>query len=188
MFIESETINKLKEKYGCPKTADFEIPVGRDEYNRIKNSQKNKRQHDVTLYIEKEGKWVVIAKHFYPPGMYRAPSGGINPDEDFIEGAKREALEETGCNIELISFLLIANVTFFVSGNPHEKIEWNSYVFHAKYISGDFNFTDIKEIKEVKLAELDEFENYKKIMLEQNIGGLRYRAGLHDKVKTLISS
>lgn len=187
MFIKAEIVNYLKKKFGCPQTADFQIPISTEEYDRIKSSQKNERQHDVTLYIEKDDKWVVIAKHFYPPGMYRAPSGGINPDEDFIEGAKREALEETGCNIELVHFLLITNVTFFVFDNPKKKIKWHSYVFHAKYVSGDFNFTDIKEIKEVKLAELSEFDNFKKIMLKQNIGGLKYRAGLHDMVKTLIS-
>jgi 8-oxo-dGTP pyrophosphatase MutT (NUDIX family) len=188
MFIKSDIINSLKEKFGCPRTAEFHIPVGLEEYDRIKGSQKNNRQHDVTLYIEKDSKWVVIAKHFYPPGMYRAPSGGINPSEDFIEGAKREALEETGCDIELIKFLLLTNVIFYVKDDPDRKIEWHSYVFHAKYISGDFDFSDTKEIKEVKLADLSEFEIYKEIMLRQNIGGLNYRAGLHDKVKDLISS
>lgn len=188
MFINSDTINSLKEKFGCPQTADFQIPVGLKEYERIKSSQKNNRQHDVTLYIEKDGKWVVIAKHFYPPGMYRAPSGGINPNEDFIDGAKREALEETGCDIELIKFLLLTNVSFDVKDDPDKKIEWHSYVFHAKYISGDFNFSDTNEIKEVKLADLSEFEIYKEIMLKQNIGGLNYRVGLHDIVKDLISA
>jgi 8-oxo-dGTP pyrophosphatase MutT (NUDIX family) len=188
MFIDSDIINSLKEKFGCPQTADFQIPVSLEEYERIKSSQKNDREHDVTLYIEKDSKWVVIAKHFYPPGMYRAPSGGINPGEDFIEGAKREALEETGCKIELNKFLLITNVTFYVPDDHDKKINWHSYVFHAKYTSGDFDFSDTKEIKEVKLADLSEFEIFKEIMLKQNIGGLAYRAGLHDKVKTLISA
>lgn len=188
MYITSDTINQLKEKFGCPQTADFLIEVSIEEYERIKSSQKNDRQHDVTLYIEKDNKWVVIAKHFYPPGMYRAPSGGINPNEDFIKGTKREALEETGCNIELVKFILFTNVTFYVPKQSDKKIEWHSFVFYAKYISGDFNFSDTKEIKEVKLAELSEFEKFKEIMLKQNIGGLRYRAGLHDKIKFLISS
>ena len=64
------------------------------------------------MYIIKENKIIVVAKHFYPKGLFRAPSGGINVGEDFIDGAKREALEETGCEIEISKFLLKTNVQF----------------------------------------------------------------------------
>ncbi|MEW6411155.1 MAG: NUDIX hydrolase [Candidatus Zixiibacteriota bacterium] len=186
MFLESGAIERLKQKYGMPQEASFLIPVDLKEFERIKASQKRERSHDVTVYIVKDGKIVVIAKHFYPPGMYRAPSGGIHPGEDFEDGAKREALEETGCRVELKRFLLVSNVIFELVPRDGRTIEWTSYVFQAQYLSGDFQFTDTHEIREVRLAELSEFEHFSKIMRQMPIGGLHYRAALHDKVKSLL--
>ena len=184
MFITESTIKSLKDKYGQPETATFEFAVSDDEYKTISGSQKHGRKHDVTLYIIKDDQIIVIAKHFYPPDLYRAPSGGINPGEDFIAGAKREAFEETGCNIKIEKFILETNVNFL---NKNNNISWNSYVFQARYIDGDFKFTDHHEIREVRLASPIEFETFSKIMRSSSIGGLHYRAALHDRVKPLLS-
>ena len=152
MYLNDEEIKKLTGPYGVPERAEFLIPVDEIEYDRIKSSQKHERSHDVTLYIFKGDKILVIAKHFYPPGMYRAPSGGVAPGEDFVSGAKREALEETGCEIELQRFLLVSNVSFELVPRDGRTIDWTSYVFRARYVSGDFDFSDKQEIKEVRLS------------------------------------
>lgn len=183
MFVSDLTIAELAARYGQPHAADFTIPVDREEFNRIKGSQKHGRKHDFTLYIFKGEDIVVIAKPFYPPGMYRAPSGGLHPGEDARTGIYREAMEETGCKIKLERFLLRTEVAFVCD---NDTIEWNSYVFKASYLSGDFNFTDRREIKEVRLVRLSEFETFSRIMRESKIGGLHYRAALHDAVKELL--
>ncbi len=185
MFISNDTILKLSEKYGNPKEVSFEYEISEDEYNLIKSSQKKGREHDVTLYIIKENKIIVIAKHFYPKELYRAPSGGINPGEDFIVGAKREALEETGCTIQFDKFLLKTNVQF-KQKNSNKVIKWYSYVFQARYVDGNFEFTDRDEIREVAVVELEQFEKFSQIMRASSIGGLHYRAALHDEVKELL--
>ena len=186
MFITPDTIASLKKSFGQPHEQSFDIKVTVKEHDFIQSTQKHGRMHDVTLYIKKENEYFVIAKHFYPPDLYRAPSGGINPGEDFIVGAKREALEETGCEIRLSRFILLTNVNFYVEDEPDKRIEWHSYVFLADYISGDFKFTDKHEIREVRLAKLEEFDGYSKIMRSTDIGGLHYRAALHDAVKKLL--
>lgn len=187
MFITPDIIERIASEYGQPVEESFSIPTTEKEYDRIKSSQKNGREHDVTLYIKKDDKFIVIAKHFYPPKMFRSMSGGINPGEDFESGAKREAMEETGCEIELKRFLLKTNVSFFIENDPdNREIIWHSFVFLADYVSGDFNFTDKHEIREVKLATLDDFESFKQIMLSLDLSGLHYRAALHDKVKELL--
>lgn len=188
MFITEEILQPLIERYGSPQTKSFEIPVTKEEFDRIKSSQKKEREHDVTLYIFNDDKVAVIAKHFYPPGMYRAPSGGINPGEDFVEGAKREAREETGCEIELEQFLLRANVTFYLDNDREQMIIWHSYIFKAKYLSGNFEFTDKREIREARWAKLAEFEKFAAIMRSTNIGGLHYRAALHEAVLETLST
>lgn len=187
MFITKTILHPLIEQYGTPQTKSFEIAVDQKEFDRIKSSQKNGREHDVTLYIFNGDKVAVIAKHFYPPEMYRAPSGGINPGEDFVEGAKREAHEETGCEIELEQFILRTNVTFYLVDDPQKIIEWHSYVFKAKYLSGDLEFTDTNEIREARWATLPEFERFSEIMRSTDIGGLHYRAALHEAVLAIIN-
>lgn len=185
MFIKKETIQQLSEQFGQPKDMFFEFDVSEKEYNGIKSSQKNGREHDVTLYIVKDKKIIVIAKHFYPQGLFRAPSGGINPGEDFVKGAKREAREETGCEIQFEKFLLKTNIQFKQTESD-KVINWHSYIFQAKYISGKFEFTDTKEIREVALVDLEQFEKYSETMRASSVGGLHYRAALHDEVKKLL--
>jgi len=186
MFITSDMIERLKSEYGAPEYEDFHISVSRKEIDFIRSTQKDGRHHDVTLYIVKDKQIIVTAKHFYPPGMYRAPSGGVNRGEEIVDGAKREALEETGCEIDLERFLLVTNVLFEYEEDPPDELLWHSYVFQARYVSGDFNFTDKHEIREVRLAGLDEFSGFAKVMRGMDIGGLRYRAALHERVAPLL--
>lgn len=183
MFVEDNVIQAMVDRYGEPEMADFEIESSDEEVARIKSSQKNGRDHDVTVYAFKDDHVIVIAKPFYPPGMYRAPSGGIDPGEDFELGAKREMREETGCEIELQKFLLMTKVAFV---SESDRVDWRSFVFQARYVSGDFEFTDTNEIREVKLATLDEFTEYAKIMRRLDLGGLKYRAALHERVEPLL--
>src|SRR3972149_9222707 len=112
MSVTDDMIRKMEENYGRPRRASFVVDVSGEEFARIRRSQKNGRNHDVTLYIKKKDKLVVIAKPFYPPGLYRAPSGGLKPGEGVIEGLNREMLEEAGCEIRLDRFLLRTSVTF----------------------------------------------------------------------------
>jgi 8-oxo-dGTP pyrophosphatase MutT (NUDIX family) len=184
MYVTDAALKPLVERYGTPQTVRFTIPIDDEQFQRIKSSQKNGRCHDFTLYIIKDDRLIVIAKHFYPPGLYRAPSGGIRPGEDILAGIRREAYEETGCEIELQRFLLRAETTF--TGAPG-VIKWRSLVFQAGYVSGDFQFTDHREIREVRLVSLEEFETFSAIMRRSHNGGLHYRAALHDVVKGLLS-
>lgn len=181
MYVTEVMLEEAARQYGQPDVADFSFEVSIDEYNFIKATQKHGRCHDVTFYIFKDDKVAVIAKPFYPPGMYRAPSGGLNPGESITDGIKREALEEIGCEICIERFILTANVTFDCP-DIEKKIEWRSFVFTAAYKSGNFEFTDTDEIKEVYLAKLAEFDSFADIMRKSKIGGLHYRAALHEAI------
>jgi len=183
MYVSEQMIDTLVALYGVPQRVEFTFAIGADEYQRIKASQKNSRKHDFTLYIIKDSQIVVIAKHFYPPGLYRAPSGGIKPGEDLQAGINREVMEETGCKIELERFLLITNVLF---ESNIGSIPWNSYILQARYTGGDFIYTGHKEIREVRLASLNEFKTFSTIMKRSSIGGLHYRAALHEAVEELL--
>jgi ADP-ribose pyrophosphatase YjhB (NUDIX family) len=183
MYVTTDMIDDAISRWGEPLRQSFVVETSDAEIEFIRSTQKNGRAHDITLYIKKDDQLVVIAKPFYPPDLFRAPSGGLNPGESIEAGAKREALEETGCQIELKRFLLTSSVSF-ASGS--QSLEWTSYVFAADYFSGDFNFTDTREIREVRLADLAEFELFDRIMRESDKAGLHYRARLHTAVSALL--
>jgi ADP-ribose pyrophosphatase YjhB (NUDIX family) len=185
MFVTDDMIESMAARYGQPHLREFRFDVTAAELARIRSSQKEERNHDVTLYIRKGEQLVVIAKHMYPPDLYRAPSGGLKPGESFETGIAREMTEETGCEIELERFFLQTAVDF---RNGSDSLFWRSFLFLASYKSGDFKYTDHDEIRAVRLVDWSEFESFGRIMRSTDIGGLHYRAALHETVVELMAA
>jgi ADP-ribose pyrophosphatase YjhB (NUDIX family) len=166
---------EIERKYGTPRQSIMSFAMGPAEFDMLRSSMADGRNSDATLFIFKDDKVVVIAKPWYPEGLYRAPSGGIKPGEDLESSAKREAYEETGAEIELEKYILRIRVTFTCAP---QKEEWTSHVFTAKHLSGDLKPIDTKEIKKVALMNLEELAALKERLLAQPSGGLHYRAAL----------
>ena len=188
MFVTNAMIRGMETRYGVPARRHFDIPCTQKELDRIRSSQRDGRNHDVTLYVRKEAKWVVIAKHVYPPGLFRSPSGGLHPGEDFETGITREVAEEIGCEVAIDRFLLKSSVRFFLPSGaaPSAFVDWRSFVFLADYVRGNFDYTDHHEIREVHLADWEEFAAFGKTMRSLSTGGLVYRAELHEAVAALL--
>jgi 8-oxo-dGTP pyrophosphatase MutT (NUDIX family) len=172
-------IVEMEDKYGVADEIFCTQDVDSHEFRRIHRSMSRGRTHDITLFVAKDNGFVFIAKHSYPEGLFRAPSGGLNKDEDFIVGAKREAFEETGLDIELERYVLRIRVRF-QSSDGH--IDWTSHVFMARHIAGAISPRDTYEIREARLVTLDEIPRFQEIMRKSNIGGFQYRAFLTDEV------
>lgn len=168
-------IPQMEKLSGSPEELEYIQPVTPQEYDRIASSMKHGRAHDITLYIKKDGGYIFIAKHIYPPGLYRAPSGGVKPGEYFEDGAKREALEETGTEIRLLKYILRIKVRF---ENESRRIDWTSHIFSAEYMKGEIEPRDKNEIKETRLIYPEEIPGFIEIMKKVDIGGLNYRAFL----------
>lgn len=178
MHITAEELKKIEQMYGQPAELELEIEMREDEFKLLKDSMKDGRSHDVTLFILIDDKAVVIQKPIHPPGVYRAPSGGVSPGESIEEGARREALEETGLEIELERYLLRAKPTFIHEG---ERVSWTSYVFLAKRLKGELKPQDTREIKEARLVTVKELQaDIRDRLIESGSGGLLYRAHLTD--------
>ena len=180
MYISAEAINEIEKKYGTPAEVSLSYEMTRREFDMVRRSQKHGRAHDVTLFILKENSVVVIKKPMYPPGAYRAPSGGISPGENFEAGAIREAYEETGLAIKLVKYLLRARVKFT---NESDVIDWTTHVFTANQVGGLLQPVDTHEIVEARLAGISELNGpIKQALLRSGSTGLRYRAELGDLV------
>ncbi len=180
LYITKEDLMRMKKKYGFPRIINnWKIPVTKREYDIIKNSQKNGRSHDVTLFIQKNGKYACIQKPNYPDKeIFRAPSGGVRVGESMEDGALREAKEETGLYIELTRFLLQIESEFVLEAE-NKSIPWTSYIFLAKAKSGKMEPIDKREISNVKLiSEADLKGKIFKKMMDSKSAGLGYRAML----------
>jgi ADP-ribose pyrophosphatase YjhB (NUDIX family) len=176
-FLSSQ-VSEMEKRFGIPDRLSFIQPVTETELARIHQSMKQGRAHDITLFISKDDGYIFIAKPFYQPGLFRAPSGGVVIGEDFEDGAKREAFEETGVEIKLERYILRIEVRFETST---DHIDWVSHIFKAAYISGEINPQDKYEISAARLAHLDEIPKFRKIMQESSNGGLKYRVFLTDE-------
>jgi 8-oxo-dGTP pyrophosphatase MutT (NUDIX family) len=188
MYVTDDLIREMERQFGVPAFRKFQIPSTLQEVERIRSSQRDGRNHDATLYVRKGSQLIVISKHPYPPGLFRAPSGGLHPGEDFLTGINREIAEEIGCEIELKKFLLRTTVDFNADDGSGQTVFWRSFVFLADYVRGDFNFTGHHEIFEVRLADWSEFDTFGKIMRQLGWGGLIYRAQLHEAVVDLLAN
>lgn len=180
MYISAEVIRELELKYGKPEELSLAYEMTEAEFEIVRGSQKHGRAHDVTLFIIQDKGVVVIRKPMYPPGAYRAPSGGITPGEPFERGALREAYEETGLLVSLEKYILRARVAFT---NENRLINWTSHVFSSGVVGGTLQPIDTHEIAEARLVTVDEMMgSIRDALLASGSTGLRYRSELTDAV------
>lgn len=180
MYISPETILALEKKYGAPQVLTLAYEMTESELDMVARSQKHGRAHDVTLFIIIDGLVVVIRKPMYPPGAYRAPSGGVEPGEPFEAGALREGYEETGLSIALEEYVVRAQVKF---AHKTRVIDWTSHVFTAGKIGGELQPIDTHEIVEARLVTAREIMGtIRDALLASGSTGLRYRSELNDIV------
>ena len=187
-YITKAELTQIENLYGKPVELQAEFAMSPDEFNFVRSTQKHGRAHDITLFIFDNDKLLFIAKHPYPDGLYRAPSGAAKPGEGIINGARREAYEETGAEIELEKYLAKIKVRFFNSENIDDHIKWISYVFKARYISGNVKPNDKHEIKEAKFIDPNDIPKFNETMRKSSIGGFHYRAFLTENVMKLLEA
>lgn len=184
LYVGEAMIQEMEEKFGRPEVLRLTQEITPEEMALVRSSQKHGRAHDITLFIFRGEKLVLIRKPIHPPGVFRAPSGGLNPGEPFEEGAKREAREETGLEIEIERYLLRIQVRFICG---EEDIEWSSHVFSAKAVGGELAPEDTREILAARWATLEELQGpIREAVLAPGWGLLDYRVTLTDRAVALL--
>jgi len=180
MFVKAEEIVRMEQLYGAPDEERITVEMGEREWALLKRTQTRGRAHDVTLYVRRGDDLAVIAKHSYAPGVYRAPSGGVMPEETMEEGIAREVSEELGIAIRLQRYLLREKVDF---RNGSETILWTTHVFTADPVTTVLAPTDHNEIREARWVPLGEVSGpIGKALATSHSAGLRYRGYLHRRV------
>lgn len=127
-MAQSGTVRGVAEaerRYGRPEVRTFDLGDAGDE-ERFWELW-GRRQAEVLLVLQRpDGHILLQTKGFYPPGIYRLPSGGIGPGEDLVTAVRRELGEETGLPARIERFLGILHYRFRRHGAPVERA---SYVF-----------------------------------------------------------
>jgi ADP-ribose pyrophosphatase YjhB (NUDIX family) len=178
MYVEARQVEDLEAKLGKPQVLFLEHDIGDVEMAFVRATQKHGRAHDVTLFIFNDDHLALIRKPMFQRPIYRAPSGGLNPGESFQEGAKREALEETGLEIELERYLLRVHVRFTSDG---DHLDWTSHVLQARAVGGRLEAQDKAEIAETIYATIEELQGpIRDALLGNGRRLLAYRVALTD--------
>ncbi len=66
------------------------------------------RMYEVCMVVRRPtGRLLTVTKTFYPPGLYRLLTGGVEPGERVLDALVREVDEETGLDVSIRRFLAI---------------------------------------------------------------------------------
>jgi ADP-ribose pyrophosphatase YjhB (NUDIX family) len=177
MHVGEAVVAPLRERYGKPVALPWEGEISDAEWGVA--TYNPRRTHDVTLFIlDPSRRLALIRKPHFAPEVWRPPGGGIKPGEDFVVGAMREALEETGLRVELRRYL-VASAAVFRSGG--RTLAWRTHVFLADTVDEELAPRDPDEIAEARWGTLDELAGpLRTTLLGTDRAFWRYRVALHD--------
>jgi ADP-ribose pyrophosphatase YjhB (NUDIX family) len=176
VHVTEAVLEPLRRRYGEPALLEWEGEIS--EYEHGLATYNPKRMHDVTLFILNGERLALIRKPQFEPGIWRPPGGGIKEGEDFVEGVRREALEETGLRVELQRYLVAAEARFLYE--PRD-VPWRTHVFLATTADGEIAPQDCEEIAAARWGTLEELAGpLRERLLETGRAFWRYRVALHD--------
>lgn len=177
MHVDELVLAPVREAFGEPVVMPWEGEISDREwgiatYNPV-------RTHDVTLFIlDPSQRIALIRKPHFAADVWRPPGGGIKPGEDFAAGAIREALEETGLQVELQRYLVATDAVF---RNGGRELPWHTHVLIATTSDEAIAPADGDEIAEARWGTLDELAGpLRARLLAENRAFWRYRVALHD--------
>ena len=115
MHVDEAVLAPVRERFGTPDVLRWEGEISDVEWTIATHNPV--RTHDVTLFIlDPARRLALIRKPHFAEDVWRPPGGGIHPGEDFVAGAVREALEETGLHVEPRRYLVDAHALFTNAG------------------------------------------------------------------------
>lgn len=186
MHIGRHIVQELALQFGEPAVERWTVPMEEGEFAELKGHVARGRAHDVTALIVRGEELVVIRKPHYPPGAYRAPSGGVHPEEAFLDGAVREAEEETGLVVEIEDYVLCIHVAFTCGG---ESVKWSTHVLRARPLSGELGPLDRAEVASARWMGWNELLNeVNPVLRDSGSAGLVYRARVHEKAHEILAT
>jgi 8-oxo-dGTP pyrophosphatase MutT (NUDIX family) len=177
VHVGEAALAAVRERLGTPLELPWQGEISEAEWALATHNPA--RTHDVTLLIlDPARRLALIRKPHFEPGIWRPPGGGIKPGEDFVAGAVREALEETGLRVELERYLVDAHAAFWWGG---EQLPWRTHVLLARAHDAALAPQDPDEIAGARWGTLDELAGpLRDRLLSTGRALWKYRVALHD--------
>ncbi|MFL5912563.1 MAG: NUDIX hydrolase [Gaiellaceae bacterium] len=175
--VDDAVLAPVRATFGTPAVLRWEGEISDVEWGIATHNPA--RTHDVTLFILDPGRRLaLIRKPHFAEDVWRPPGGGIHPGEEFVAGAVREALEETGLHVELRRYLVATEALFTNAGR---ELHWRTHVFLAETADTEIAAGDPQEIAEARWGTLDELAGpLRERLLATGRAFWRYRVALHD--------
>jgi 8-oxo-dGTP pyrophosphatase MutT (NUDIX family) len=179
MYLTEAMLEAAARRWGTPRRISLAFGISERERDMIRGSRRDGRSHDITVFIRRADGFAVIAKPWYGPGLWRAPSGALKPGEELETGAKREAYEETGLAVDLERYLVRVDAAFWCGA---EVEPWHTHVFLARAGAGELDPKDTSEISGARWATREEIQGpIRTALLDTGAGLFRYRVALTDE-------
>ena len=97
-------IEEAEETLGLPLRRNARLVPSRTQGGGIYTYGLN-RAAEIVMVLPRPGGVLFHTKRFYPNGIYRLPTGGVDENESILDAARRELREETGLELEPTRFL-----------------------------------------------------------------------------------
>jgi 8-oxo-dGTP diphosphatase len=156
-WVNPGEIEALVARYGPPERRHFALELGEEEFEYWQKKSTGRRGEVVLVIRRPNGRVLLHTKGFYPPGVYRLPSGGVRWGEEVLSAVHRETREETGLDVEVERFLGFIEYEFRHAG---QVLPFVSYIFVIREIGGQLAPQDVDEeitaFREVPPEELEE--------------------------------
>jgi 8-oxo-dGTP pyrophosphatase MutT (NUDIX family) len=146
-------LTELAARFGSPVTGSASL--GDSSYLR---RVVERRLAEVCMVVRRTGgRLLVFRKPFYPAGIFRLLTGGVEPEEPILDALLREVNEETGLTTRIERFL--AASVYFGDGRP----QFASFAFLLDELSGTLGALDpheqveaFREVEPARLLEIAE--------------------------------
>ncbi len=158
MALPQDTLDEialLAQQFGTPITSVVRV-CSHAFWQRTTSN----RTREVCMVIRRpNGKLLTFTKSFYPQGLYRLFTGGVEPGEQVLEALEREVEEETGLQVNMQR--LLAVVAYCAEDDPQGSIDavrFATFAFLLNETGGMLTVTDpdepITDYKEIEPSEV----------------------------------
>ena len=149
-------IMALAARYGMPARQRCRLEVADETFAVWAATRQQKCGEAVLFILRRNGNLILHTKTFYPPGVYRVPSGGIQCGEALLDAVQRETHEETSLTVAVERFLTVIEFEFRCADR---RLLLQSFLFLLKETGGELKVGDANErisgFTEVPPSELD---------------------------------
>jgi 8-oxo-dGTP pyrophosphatase MutT (NUDIX family) len=186
-LIDPQEMAALKRTHGSFSQQHCPLTVGPEHLEYWGEKLYHDRRGEVVLVVHRASQEVLLhTKVFYPPGIYRLPSGGVSWGETVSEALRREAYEETGLTTWNEQFLGLVSYEF---QGDFRSLPFVSFVFLLMGVEGqpaaqdeserisDFRWLPVSDLPAVAVSLRSLPEDSR---MSQDWG--RFRALVHDFV------